>query len=185
MAAQSRETASGRVNDWPFQGVCESALRRRGSTYYVNNRARGGLPRHEGMANGNDGPFKDEKFKGQKDADIIWKFDMMEEVGSHPHNMSNSSPVIWGDLIFISTSNGQDESHVHIPSPKALRLSRSTRRQASWYGKTIRLANDSARAMVVAGSGQDRRCRAGVMGEGDGWVRGYDARPARSSGSLI
>jgi hypothetical protein len=29
---------------------------------------------------------------------VIWSFDMMEEVGSYPHNMSNSSPVIWGDL---------------------------------------------------------------------------------------
>ena len=44
---------------------------------------------------------------------------MMEEVGSYPHNMSNSSPVIYGDLIFVSTSNGQDESHVNIPSPQA------------------------------------------------------------------
>ena len=33
--------------------------------------------------------------------------------------MSNSSPVSYGDLIFVSTANGQDESHVHIPSPRA------------------------------------------------------------------
>src|SRR3989441_3668241 len=44
---------------------------------------------------------------------------MIEQVGSSPHNMSNSSPVSYGDLIFVSTSNGQDESHVHIPSPRA------------------------------------------------------------------
>src|SRR5207248_2744141 len=55
----------------------------------------------------------------KKHAKLIWKFDMMEEVGSEPHNMSNSSPVSYGDLIFVSTSNGQDESHVHIPSPRA------------------------------------------------------------------
>jgi hypothetical protein len=45
--------------------------------------------------NENDGPVKDEKLTGQFDADVIWAFDMMEEVGSYPHNMSNSSPVIW------------------------------------------------------------------------------------------
>ena len=67
----------------------------------------------------NDGPMTDEKLTGEHDADVIWSFDMMEEVGSYPHNMSNSSPVIWGDLIFVSTSNGQDESHVNIPSPRA------------------------------------------------------------------
>ena len=44
---------------------------------------------------------------------------MLEEVGSYPHNLSNSSPVMHGDLIYLSTSNGQDESHVHIPSPQA------------------------------------------------------------------
>ena len=44
---------------------------------------------------------------------------MMEEVGTYPHNLANSSPVMWGDLIFVSTSNGQDESHVNIPSPRA------------------------------------------------------------------
>ena len=27
----------------------------------------------------------------------IWSFDMIEEVGSYPHNMSNSSPVVHGD----------------------------------------------------------------------------------------
>ena len=46
--------------------------------------------------NENDGPVKDEKLTGQTDADVIWSFDMMEEVGSYPHNMSNSSPVDLG-----------------------------------------------------------------------------------------
>ena len=32
--------------------------------------------------NKNDGPVTDEKLTGAKDADVIWKFDMMEEVGS-------------------------------------------------------------------------------------------------------
>ena len=60
-----------------------------------------------------------EKLTGPKDADVLWEFDMMEEVGSHPHNLANSSPVSFGDLIYVSTSNGQDESHVNVPSPRA------------------------------------------------------------------
>ena len=28
---------------------------------------------------------------------------MMEEVGSQPHNMANSSPVIFGDLIYVNS----------------------------------------------------------------------------------
>ena len=96
--------ASGRANDWPFQGVCSSPLVEGDRLYYVSNRC--------------ELVCLDTKGEGKK-AKVLWKFDMMEEVGSQPHNMSNSSPVSYGDLIFVSTSNGQDESHVHIPSPNA------------------------------------------------------------------
>ena len=68
--------------------------------------------------NENDGPVTNEKYVTANDADVIWKFDMMEEVGAFPHNLSNSSPVSFQNLIFVSTSNGQDESHVNVPSPK-------------------------------------------------------------------
>ena len=44
---------------------------------------------------------------------------MIEELGAYPHNLANSSPVSWGDYLYVSTSNGQDESHVNIPSPRA------------------------------------------------------------------
>ena len=66
-----------------------------------------------GMANGNDGPFKDEaKYvvkdvlldrgkpterkappiePGPQDGDIIWVYDMMDELGVFPHNAANCS----------------------------------------------------------------------------------------------
>src|SRR5262245_44398772 len=116
----SEKLAAGRVNDWPYQGVCSSPLVEGDRLYYVTNRGELICLDTKGFRDGeNDGPFTGEKLKGKFDADIIWTFDMIEEVGSHPHNMSNSSPVAWGDLIYVSTSNGQDESHVNIPSPKA------------------------------------------------------------------
>ena len=122
--------ASGRANDWPYQGVASSPLVEGTHVYYVSNRGVVWCLDINGFRDGkNDGPVTDEKLTGPQDADVIWSFDMMEEVGSYPHNMSNSSPVIWGDLVFVSTSNGQDESHVHIPSPKApaiIALNKST-----------------------------------------------------------
>ncbi len=70
----SDKLPAGRVNDWPYQGVASSPLIESDRAYYVDNRAvvvcfelQTGKP--------------------------IWKFDMMEEVGSHPHNLANSSPV--------------------------------------------------------------------------------------------
>src|SRR5207237_2932663 len=112
--------SSGRATDWAFQGVASSPLVEGTKLYYTSNRGFAWCLDVNGFRYGkNDGPITDEKLTGEDDADAIWSFDMMEEVGSYPHNMSNSSPVIWGDLVFVSTSNGQDESHVHIPSPKA------------------------------------------------------------------
>jgi outer membrane protein assembly factor BamB len=85
---------AGRANDWPFQGVASSPLVEGDILYYVSNRGVVHALDIQGFRdNENDGPFKDEKLTGQNDADIIWTFDMIEEVGSYPHNLSNSSPT--------------------------------------------------------------------------------------------
>src|SRR5688572_12449582 len=112
--------AAGRVNDWPYQGVASSPYVEGDRLYYVSNRAELMCLDTQGFRDKeNDGPVTDEKLTGEANGDIVWKFDMIEEVGSLPHNLANSSPVAYGDLIFVSTSNGQDESHVNVPSPKA------------------------------------------------------------------
>src|SRR4030095_3597421 len=110
---------AGRANDWPYQGVASSPLVEGNKLYYVSNRGVVWCLDIKGFSDGNQGPVTNEKLTGAHDAHVIWSFDMMEEVGSYPHNLSNSSPVVFGNMIYVSTSNGQDESHVHIPSPKA------------------------------------------------------------------
>ena len=112
--------AAGRANDWPYQGICSSPLVEDGVVYYMSNRGELMAVDVNGFRDGkNDGLVKDEKNTKETDVDVIWRFDMMDELGVLPHNMANASPVIYGDLIFVNTSNGQDESHVNIPSPKA------------------------------------------------------------------
>jgi outer membrane protein assembly factor BamB len=101
---------------------------------------------------------------------------MMEEVGAYPHNMSNSSPVIWGDLIFVSTSNGQDESHVHIPSPKAPAIIaiNKTSGKLVWEDNSVEdriLHGQWSTPSVGKIGGVDQV----VSAQGDGWVRGYEA----------
>ncbi len=124
----------------------------------------------------NDGPYKDEKLTGPNDADVIWSFDMMEEVGSYPHNMSNSSPVIWGDLVFVSTSNGQDESNVHIPWPKSpavIAVIKNTGKLV-WEDNSVQdriLHGQWSTPSVGKIGGMDQV----VSAQGDGWVRGYEA----------
>ncbi len=167
--------AAGRVNDWPYQGVCSSPLVENGIVYYVSNRSELIAADIKGMANGNDG-VKDEKFTGPKDGDILWRYDMMEELGNQPHNMSNSSPVIIGDLIIISTSNGQDESHVNVPSPKTpaiIAINKKTGKLV-WEDNSVgdRILHGQWSSAAVGTIGGVMQA---VIGQGDGWLRGYDA----------
>jgi outer membrane protein assembly factor BamB len=175
--ATSEKLAAGRVNDWPYQGVCSSPLVEGNRLYYVTNRCEVVCLDTEGFRDGeNDGPVVDEKWTGPEHADIVWKFDMMAEVGSHPHNMANSSPVSFGDLIYVSTSNGQDESHVNIPSPRApaiIALDKKTGKLV-WEDNSVEdriLHGQWSSAAVARIGGVDQV----MIGQGDGWVRGYEA----------
>ena len=64
----NEKLAAGRANDWPYQGVCSSPLVEGDRLYYVTNRCE--LVCLDTHGDGNGG------------AKVIWKFDMMEEVGS-------------------------------------------------------------------------------------------------------
>lgn len=111
---------TGRVNDWPEQGICSTVAVEDNRVYYVSNRCELVCADAEGFLDGeNDGPFKDETYTDKMDGDLVWKLDMIEEYGVFPHNLATSSPVIGGDLVFIVTSNGVDEGHLTIPVPDA------------------------------------------------------------------
>src|SRR5687767_5881993 len=172
---------AGRANDWPFQGVASSPLVEGDKLYYVSNRGVVFCLDIQGFRdNENDGPATNEALTGQFDADVIWSFDMMEEVGSYPHNLSNSSPVIWGDLVFVSTSNGQDESHVNIPSPKApsiIALNKQTGKLV-WEDNSVedRILHGQWSTPAVGQIGGTLQV---VSAQGDGWVRGYEAQTGK------
>jgi outer membrane protein assembly factor BamB len=172
------KVAAGRVNDWPFQGIASSPLVEGDKIYYVSNRGEVMCLDTEGFRdnNENDGPVTNEKYVTANDADVIWKFDMMEEVGAFPHNLSNSSPVVHGNLIYVMTSNGQDESHVNIPSPKApaiIALDKTTGKLVwednSVFDKILHGQWSSPAVGTIGGAVQV------VNAQGDGWIRGYEA----------
>ena len=169
--------AQGRVNDWPFQGIASSPLVEGDRVYYVSNRAELVCLDVQGFRDKeNDGPVTDEKLVGEFNGDIVWRFDMMEEVGTLPHNLANSSPVSFGDLIYVSTSNGQDESHVNVPAPKApaiIAVSKKTGKLV-WEDNSVGdkiLHGQWSTPSVGKIGGVDQV----VMGQGDGWVRSYEA----------
>jgi outer membrane protein assembly factor BamB len=172
---------AGRANDWPFQGVASSPAVEGERLYYVSNRGVVLCLDIQGFRDKeNDGPVTDEKFVGQADADVIWGFDMLEEVGSYPHNLSNSSPVVFGELIYVSTSNGQDESHVNIPSPRApsiIALNKNTGKLV-WEDNSVenRILHGQWSTPAVGRLGGVLQV---VSAQGDGWVRGYEAETGK------
>jgi outer membrane protein assembly factor BamB len=174
--ATHEKLASGRANDWPFQGIASSPLIIGDVAYYVSNRAQVIAIDIHGFRNGNTGPYTGETLTGPHDPDFIWIYDMMEEVGVFPHNLANSSPVAHGDLIFLSTSNGQDESHVNVPSPKApsiIALNRLTG-ELVWEDNSVgdRILHGQWSTPTLGTIGGVLQV---VHAQGDGWIRGYVA----------
>jgi outer membrane protein assembly factor BamB len=110
---------AGRVNDWPFEGICSSPFVEGNRLYYVSNRCELVCADTMGFLDGSNDGEQDEKYKDPIDADFIWRLDMIRELNVFPHNLSTSSPLVAGDLIFLLTSNGVDEGHINIPQPKA------------------------------------------------------------------
>jgi outer membrane protein assembly factor BamB len=179
--ATFEKLASGRANDWPFQGIASSPLVIGEVAYFTTNRGQivaADIRGHQDSEN--DGPLKDEKLTGKNDPDFLWIFDMMEEVGAFPHNLANCSPVPAGELIVCGTGNGQDESHVNVPSPKApsiIALNRTTGKLV-WEDNSVgeRILHGQWSAPAVGSIGGVMQV---VHGQGDGWIRGYEAESGK------
>lgn len=168
--------------DWPEQGVCSSPAVDGKRVYYVSNRGELVSLDTEGFLDGkNDGPFQEETHKGKTDADIIWKLDMIKELGVSPHNMANSSPAVWNDMVFVETSNGQDEYHEKITSPNApsfIAVNKNTGKivwQDNSPGDRILHGQWSSPALgEVAGRMQ------ALFPGGDGWLYSFEAATGKA-----
>src|SRR6266480_3792647 len=189
--------ASGKVNDWEGLGLLSSPCVEGNRVYLVTSRCEVICLDTEGMANGNDGPFMDEasyvvKDSGQppakigpKDADIIWVYDMIDQLGVFPHNASNCSVLIVDDLVYACTSNGQDWSHVNIPSPNSpsfIALNKKTgefvAEDEAHIGPHIFHGQWSSPSM-----GEVNGKKLVFFGGGDGWCYAFDAKPVKEGDS--
>jgi outer membrane protein assembly factor BamB len=110
---------SGQVNDWPREGICSSPYVEGNRLYYVSNRCEVVCADTEGFLDGKNDGVQDEKYKGERDADVVWRLDMMGELGVFPHNLATCSPLAVGDTLFLITSNGVDKDHINLPKPEA------------------------------------------------------------------
>ena len=175
--AASDKLPSGMENDWPEQGVCSSPAVEGKRLYYVTNRAELVCLDTEGFRDGKNDGVTGEPRQGPTDADVIWKLDMMKELGVYQHNMANSSPVVWEDLVFVETSNGRDDSHEKVRSPKApsfIAVNKNT-------GKVV-WQDASPGANILHGQwsspmlAQVNDVMQAIFPGGDGWLYAFNAR---------
>jgi outer membrane protein assembly factor BamB len=81
--------------------------------YYVSNRGEFTCVDLEGFRDSrNDGPFQAEAQSSLTNADIVWKIDMMAELGVFKREAGDvgnplSSPIVIGDLVFCVTGHGR------------------------------------------------------------------------------
>src|SRR5262245_34087416 len=189
----SPKLPSGRVHDWPHEGVCSVPYCEGNRIWFVTNRCEVRCLDINGFLDGkNDGPYQTEradvmaqvKAAGlqvtpdmRQEADVIWVFDMMKELGVSPHNMSSCSMTAAGDTLFVCTSNGIDEEHKFVPAPDApsfMAMDKNTGK-VLWTdnspGANIHHGQWSSPAYAVI-DGQPQI----IFGGGDGWVYSFDPK---------
>ncbi len=187
---------AGKVSDWEYLGICSSPAIDGERAYVVTTRGELVCLDVQGMADGNQG-YKDEatyatggKGKlpiGEKDADIIWIYDVRSDLDVFPHNTSSNSPLVIGDVVYIGTSNGVDWSHKNLPSPAAPAMVGVNKKTGELVGeeavgisKRTLHCNWSSPAMGEIGGRMQL-----VFGGGDGWVYGFDPKPVEDEDGFL
>jgi len=106
----------------------------------------------------------------------IWELDICGRLGVFPHEATNSEVLPVGDLLLVSTSNGQNEGHTRVPSPRAPSLIAVNKRSGDVVWRAI-----GAGAQVLHGqwsspvaANVNGRIQV-LFGGGDGWLRAYEA----------
>lgn len=149
--------------------------------YYVTAEAQLRCLDTQGFGDGqNDGPYRDERFGDNGSADIVWELDLCARLGVFPHEACNSEVLPIGDLLMISTSNGQNEGHTRVPSPRAPSLIAVNKRSGEVVWRAIGAGANVLHGQWCSPSAANVNGRMQVLhGGGDGWLRAYDAAPGR------
>lgn len=123
----------------------------------------------------NNGPYREEIFKDNSAADIIWQLDM-PALGVFPHEACNSEVLPLGDLLIVATSNGQNEGHTRVPSPRAPSMIAVDKRSGELVWRAIGPGDKVLHGDWSSPVAANVNGRMQVLhGGGDGVLRAYDA----------
>ena len=124
----------------------------------------------------NNGPYREEVFQDNAAADIVWELDMCGRLGVFPHEATNSEVLAIGHLLMVSTSNGLNEGHTRVPSPRAPSLIAVDKRSGEVVWRAIGPGEQVLHGQWSSPVAANVNGRIQVLfGGGDGWLRSYDA----------
>ncbi len=177
---------TGRVHDWPQQGICSAPLVDGDRLWYVTSRGEVVCLDTEGFLDGENDGIGGEPNENKNEADVVWSFNMMAEMGVSQHNMCSCSVTGKGDYLFVCTSNGVDEGHINLPkddAPSFLCMDRNTGKvlwSDSSPGKNVLHGQWSSPAYgEFNGVGQV------LFGGGDGWLYSFDVQGDNGEAKLL
>ncbi len=123
--------SSDRYLDWPKEGIVSPATGENDRVYIVSNRGEVMCLDIHGLSDGNDGSYQSEAKHmipdrehepvelTNIDADILWLYDLRSQSGVYQHDAAHASILLVGDLLYLNTSNGVDNTHAVIRAPDA------------------------------------------------------------------
>jgi hypothetical protein len=113
-------------------------------------------------------------------ATMIWELDMCGSLGVFPHEACNSEVLPVGDLLIVCTSNGRNEGHTRVPSPRAPSLIAVDKRSGDVVWSAAGPGADILHGQWCSPAVTDVNGRMQVLfGGGDGWLRAYDPKSGR------
>ena len=167
--------------DWPRAGMCSPPTVEGDRAYMVTNRNEVVCLDLHGLANGNDGPYRDEARRmvpadkaplplKNTDADVIWLYDIPAEIGVFPHDSAHCSILILGQFLYINTNSGLTGTHKDVRTPEGpslIVLDKATGRlvarddenigpniiHSTWSSPAVGQVNDQTRVFFCGGDG--------------------------------
>jgi len=111
---------------------------------------------------------------------IIWELDMCGSLGVFPHEACNSEVLPVGHLLVVCTSNGQNEGHTRVPSPRAPSLIAVDKYSGEVVWRAVGAGEHVLHGQWSSPVAADVNGRIQVLfGGGDGWLRAYDPASGR------
>src|SRR5258706_8394231 len=161
----SKKLQSGRVNDWPYQGVCSTTAFEGDLMWYCTPRCEVVCLDTEPLKRNGAAPKE------------VWVHNMMDNERVFPHNMTACSTFVYKDWIYIITGNGVEDTHRLIPAPKAPSVICFEKRT----GKVVWSDNTPGNGILHGQYSSPAFAEANgvplvICPLGDGWLYAYDCR---------